>query len=118
MIATLEKLPDYEDIVYRAVVLANNELQKYIDAFVKNRILVEHAFISTSKSKLIAYQFSGNCLFRIICRTGKSIEYFAKYGNHHPQNEKEVLFGPNCKFKVLEITNQNQVTLISMEEVK
>jgi len=116
--ATLEKLPDYEDIVYRAAVLTNDELQKYIDAFIKNAILVEPTFISASKSKLIAYQFSGNCLFRIICRTGKNIEQFAKYGIYHPQNEKEVLFKPNCKFKVLEITNQKQFAFISMEEIK
>jgi hypothetical protein len=52
----------------------------------------------------------------IIGKSGKEIEKFAKYGEHHPQNEKEVLFRPNIRFKVLEITKSDNYTLITLEE--
>ncbi|GAA3976196.1 ADP-ribosyltransferase [Mucilaginibacter dorajii] len=115
---TLAKLPDYEDIVYRAVNLTAFELQKYLDAYSNNTILVEHAFISASKSKAIAYQFGNSCQFRIFSRNGKDIEAFAKYGLYHPQNEKEVLFKPNSRFIILEVTKQGDKTLITLEEVR
>ena len=114
---TISKLPDYVGITYRCVDLTDHELQKYFNAKTNNTILVEHSFISASKSKFIAYEYGRNCQFRIISKTGKEIEAFAKYGSHHPQNEKEILFHPNCKFKVLEITKNDQQTLITSEEV-
>lgn len=115
---TLAKLPSYEDILYRSADLSQFELQKYLDANKNNSILVEHSFISTSKSKTIAYGFGKNCLFRMLSRSAKNIEEFSKYGSHHPQNEKEVLFRPNCKFRVLEVTKPDNYTLITLEEVK
>src|ERR1700753_679175 len=47
----LAKLPDFEDIVYRAADLSTYQLKKYEAANEKNVILVEPSFISTSKSK-------------------------------------------------------------------
>jgi len=115
---TLAKLPDYEDIAYRAVNLTPFEMQKYLDAYANNSILVEHSFISASKSQAVAYEFGNSCQFRIFSRSGKDIEAFAKYGTHHPQNEREVLFRPNCRFEVLEVTKRDNKTLITLEEVK
>ena len=93
-------------------------MQKYIDAKENKGILVEHSFISASRSKAIAYQFGKSCQFRIVSKSGKNIEEFAKYGIHHLQNEKEILFRPNLKFEVLEVTKQDQKTLITLEEVE
>lgn len=114
---TIDKLPDYQDLCYRSVNLTPHEFQKYSNAKNNNGILVEHSFISTSKSKAIAYGFGKNYQFRIFSRTGKLIEEFAKFGKHHPQNEKEVLFKPGTKFSVLEITIVDQSTLITLEEI-
>jgi hypothetical protein len=61
--------------------------------------------------------FRGNYQFTIICKSGKEIEKFSKYGQYSGQNEKEILFTPNCKFNVLEITKNKDHTLISTEEV-
>jgi hypothetical protein len=115
--STLSRLPNYEDVVYRAANLTPNELQKYLEAKNNKAILVEHSFISASKSKNIAYGF-GSCQFLIISKSGKDIELFAKYGFHHPQNEKEVLFRPNLGFRVLDITKEDKYTLIVLEESK
>ena len=54
----------------------------------------------------------------IYSRTGKNIEAFAKYGIYHPQNEKEILFRPNLRFKVLQVTKQHHKTLITLEEIE
>jgi len=115
---TIAKLPDYRGIVFRAVDLTTLEIKKYEETMEKNRILVEHSFISGSKLEAIAYQFGRNSQFIIASRSGKSIEEFAKYGINHPQNEKEILFGPNLTFRVLDVTKQQHKTLITLEEVE
>jgi hypothetical protein len=115
---TMAKLPDYEDITFRAADLTDIELQNYLSAHENNGILVEHSFVSTSKSKVIAYGFGKTCRFTIVSKSGKDIEPFAKYGAHHPQNEKEVLFRPNTRFKVLEVTKEGKYTLITLEETR
>ena len=60
--------------------------------------------------------FNGNVLFRLYSRSGKEIEKIAKFGTSNPQNEKEVLFKPNSRFKMLEITQETNYSLITMEE--
>lgn len=115
---TLAKLPDYEDVVYRCADLSEFQLKKYIEAEANNSTLVEHSFVSASKSKFIAYAYGRKCVFRIYSRTGKAIEEFAKYGLYTAQNEKEILFSPGKKFKVLDITNEADSVLITMEEIR
>jgi len=114
---TLIKLRDYKGLVYRSANLSSAQLKVYIEAFEKNTILVEHSFISTSKLISIASMFGGNCRFTIVSQSGKEIEQYTKYGFGSGQNEHEVLFVPNCKFSVLEVTKMSDHTLITMEEV-
>jgi hypothetical protein len=80
-------------------------------------LLVEHSFVSTSISYSIANMFGGDCRFEMISKTGKEIEKYAKYGLQSGQNEHEVLFPPNCKFAVLEVTKMSDHTLIILEEL-
>jgi len=112
---TLKKLPDYKGLVYRGANLSVLQIAKYEHAAQKNLILVEPSFLSGSKSPMIGNMY-GNCRFTIISKSGKSVEQFAKYGLYSGQNEKEVLFTPNCKFDILEVTKENGYTLILMEE--
>jgi hypothetical protein len=114
---TIRKLPDYRGLVYRCANLNPRQLQTYIDACEKNSILVEHTFISTSASYSVANMFGGNCKFEMISRSGKLIEKYAKYGTGSGQNEHEVLFRPNRKFRVLEVTKLIGHSLIVMEEI-
>lgn len=99
-------------MVYRKVYLTANELKRYQNAFKNDTQIKEYAFISTSKSRLNAMHFPGNCLFRIHSKTGKEIEKIAKF-----DIEKEILFRPNINFKVLEIGKEDNYTLITMEEI-
>jgi hypothetical protein len=114
---SLSKLPNFDGLVYRSAKLTPQELNKYNIALQSNKAIIEPTFISTSKSRAIAMEFKGNTLFRIYSRTGKIIEKIAKFGIYNPPNEKEVLFNPNCTFKVLEITKENDYPLITMEEI-
>lgn len=111
----LDKIPNHLGIVYRGVNLSKGELAVYEDAFKNKKIITEAAFLSTTKSILIANMFRGNTLFTILSKKGKSIEDVSKYGQS--QNEKEVLFEYKSKFKVLDFTKNGNLTLIQLEEM-
>lgn len=114
----LGKLPDYKGLVYRNVDLTQTQLRRYQKAFSENKPVKEYAFVSTSKSSLIAGQYGGNTAFKIFSRTGKSIDKIAKFGVHNPApNEQEVLFRANRIFKVLQISKDGDKTKIIMEEI-
>ena len=112
----LDKLPDFEGLVYRCVDLTNLELEIYADCNKEDKPVVEHSFISTSKSVLTANAFGKNTRFVIYSKTGKEIEKFAKFGIDNSSNEKEVLFKSGRTFNVLEVTKEGSYTLITLEE--
>ncbi len=114
---SLSKLPDYKKLCYRAVKLSANEIKKYMKAYNSSSTITEYSFVSCSRSKLLAMQFSHNVLFRIQSKKGKDIQKIAKFGINSGQNEKEILFRANSKFNVLDMTKENNKTLITMEEV-
>jgi hypothetical protein len=119
LVQTLQKLPDYAgELVFRGTHLNQRQIQRYVDAFNEQKPIKEPLFLSTSKSRLIANQFSGgNVIFEIFSKTGKEIENFAKFGFHSSQNEKEVVFLPNTAFYVRAISKQQNLTLITLREV-
>lgn len=115
---SLAKLPNYKKLVYRGAYLTKTELAKYERSYKNSEPLTEHTFISTSKSRLIAEQYSkNNTFFRILSKSGKEIDEIAKFGKYGPQNEQEVLFRPNREFRILDIGQENGRTLITMEEL-
>ena len=74
--------------------------------------------MSCSKSKLLSLFFSESPLFIIKSRKGKDIEKIAKFDeDSYGQNEKEVLFCSNSRFKVLDIKEENNKIIITLEEV-
>lgn len=118
LVECLEKVPDYQDVVFRGESLTQTQKQRYIDAYEHSTLIQIPTFFSTSKSQLIANQFSKrDTLFTIFSKTGKEIERFAKFGIHSGQNEKEVLFVPNCSFEVLEVSISSSTTLITLEQI-
>ncbi|MDC8001973.1 ADP-ribosyltransferase [Aequorivita todarodis] len=114
---SLDKLPNYRKLCFRAVHLKPNELKKYIDAFESSNKIIEHSFLSCSSSRLIAMQFNHNVLFRIQSKKGKDIQKIAKFGIESGQNEKEILFKANTVFYVLDVRKENAKTLITLQEV-
>ena len=116
---SLEKLPNYGGICYRSIKSTDVSLNEYYNALKTGGIICEKSFLSCSKSKLLALYFSNSPLFIIKSKSGKDIEKIAKFGLYDMsgQNEKEILFKHNSKFKVLDILEENGRITILMEEV-
>ncbi len=113
----ISKLPDFTGLTYRKVYLTSKELSFYKTGFDNGQAVTENAFVSATKSRMVAMQYKGlskhapNCLFRIYSKTGKEIEKVAKFG------EKEVLTAPGKSFIVLGIEKELDCLLITLEEV-
>ncbi|MBI3517741.1 MAG: hypothetical protein HY062_00090 [Bacteroidetes bacterium] len=114
---SINKLPNYIDVVYRSCNLSPNQIDLYQNSFIRKQPITENCFLSTSKKRTIAMMFGGNCLFIIFSRTGKDIEKIAKFGTGSGQNEYEVLFLPKRKFNVIDINIENNSYTITLEEI-
>ena len=94
----LSKFPDYQGITYRGESLTDLELERYRFAFNNNIPLRQHFFLSSSKSRSKAYEWSkekNKVLLEIFSFSGKIIEPTSKYSA-----EKEILFRYNSDFWV------------------
>ena len=117
--AVLEKLPSLmseETLVYRGIPKTNFILNTYRNALKENTILTEHGFIATSKSRRVACHF-GQALLIIHSKNGKSVENISKFGTDSPFNEQEVVFQSGSQFIVLDIEEENNNTIIILEEL-
>lgn len=109
--ATLAKLDDYEDLVFRGVDKAYCDVQKYIKAKETKSRVTEYQFLSASKFQIIAQGF-GHILFRIYSKRAKNIEKVSKF-----VREKEVLFQRGASFKVIYVTDNGFSTIITLKEI-
>lgn len=115
--SALDKLADYKLLCYRTINCTKKQLKKYYDALSTNSTINEASFLSCSKSKMLSLYFSGSPLFIIKSKRGKEIEKIAKFGFDSGQNEKEVLFMSNSKFRVLDIKEEKNMITITLEEI-
>lgn len=115
----LKKLPNYKSLCYRTISCTKSDLNKYYDAFIDDLTIKEPSFLSCTKSMNLARQFNESPLFIILSKNGKDIEKFAKFGlESFGQNEKEILFKNNSRFKVLNITESvDRSITITLEEI-
>lgn len=105
--AALNALPNYKLLAFRQTTLSADQIAKYK----VGEIVTEHGFTSTSTGIVESENFQGNVRYTIFSQTGKIIQEYAK----HP-NEKEVLFLPGSKFKVLSVEEKEGKTFIRMVE--
>jgi ADP-ribosyltransferase exoenzyme len=116
VLAKLPSLLAEETVVYRGVNSSNFVLNQYKTALRENTILTEYGFISASKSPRVANQF-GQILLIIFSKNGKSIENLSKFGTNSSSNEQEILFQSGSKFNVLDIEENNNNTIIILQEL-
>lgn len=114
---SLKKLPDYKLLCYRTIKCSKSKLKRYYDAFKDDLTIIEKSFLSCSKSRMLSLYFSESPLFIIKSKKGKDIEKIAKFGIDSGENEKEILFSSNSKFKVLDIREENDKIIITLEEI-
>ncbi len=119
LIRILEKLPNFEGVVYRGTSFNKQVLNDYLNAFDNDKILTEFALTSASKFESEAKKFMRSSkdayqvLFKIISKEGKDITPYSKY-----QNEREILFKPNTQFEILSVDNSNDYVTITLNEIK
>lgn len=104
--AALNGLPKYEGTVYRGTDLDPEQISRYK----VGETITEHGFTSSSYSKDAAYR--GNTRFIIASKSGSQIDKFAPYAH-----EKEVLFKPGTKFKVLKTRKERGRQTFYLEEL-
>jgi hypothetical protein len=103
----LRQLPDYVGTVYRGTHLGAEILARYEPG----AVVTELAFTSTSASPHSSY--SGNAQYTIKSRHGKDVTQISGHNN-----EREVIFPPGTRFKVLEVSEGKYgTTLISMTDL-
>jgi ADP-ribosyltransferase exoenzyme len=107
----LSKLPSYNFVVYRGLIFTSFRIEKYREALENETLITENAFTSTSTRRETALQF-GQIILRIFPKNGKSIENISKF-----VTEREVLLTKGSQFMVLEIKNENNYHLITLEEI-
>lgn len=114
----LEKLPDYQDVVYRGDSLTMFEINQYNHRFVNQEYYEEYFFFSSSKSKNKAYEYAKphknefSVIFIIFSKRGKDISSLAKY-----EIEREILFRYNSRFNVINIEERENVYFIILKEI-
>lgn len=114
---TLDKLPDYEGLVFRGEAMSNLRKAVFRSALESKHSIEIPSFLSTTRSEQIAQMFSkGDTILRIASFTGKNIEALAFHGEGNPMNEREVLFKSKSKFQVLEIAKEKNKTYITLIE--
>lgn len=107
---SVKKLKSYQGETYRQVKFEREkDYKNFISLYKKGEIITEKGFISSglNKQKIIK-KFYGNyeVKFTIKSKNGKNI-------THYNNEEKEILFDRNTKFKVISIRGNN----IKLEEV-
>lgn len=102
----LKKMPKHEGVVYRGA-----DLGSHLQAQYKPGAIVQDAgFMSTSSSRKGA--FEGNTQYVIQSKKhGVSVEQLSNI-----PKEKEVLFPPDTKFRVLNVEKKNGTMTVYMEE--
>lgn len=107
---SVKKLKSYQGETYRQVKFEREkDYKNFISLYKKGEIITEKGFISSGLNKQkITKKFYGNyeVKFTIKSRNGKNI-------THYNNEEKEILFDRNTKFRVISVRGNN----IKLEEV-
>ena len=119
----LAKLPNFEGIIFRGTSLTRRCLTVYEEAFKNYTPITEHAFLSTSRVESTAKMYMRTSredyrvLFIILCKQGKNIEQYSKYGTLSGQDEREILFRANSQFEIVDIDKSNTSIVITLNEI-
>lgn len=104
----LDKMPSYEGIVQRSLMLDNEELSKFLKTHETGRTIKYNQYISTTTGT--RYNELSNIELHIKSKTGKDIRKFNK-------EEQEILFKRNTTFKVIKTEKIGNEYHIYMEEI-
>lgn len=107
----LDKLPQTEHkILYRYTGTPNN-LEAFLEKYQVGREVTEPAFLSASWDELTNSDRVKNLIVLIKTRTGKNISKLSRY-----RKEREILTNRNKNFLVKELTKENEIHILILEE--
>ena len=107
--SALDKIPKYEGIVNRSVFIENQEqLNRMLNVF--NNKEMQGSWSSYLSSSKEIYDDNDNLRFIIKSKTGRDISMFN-------ENEKEVLFKRNTKFKLIKVYSKDKKIFAELEEI-
>ena len=107
--SALDKIPKYEGIVNRSVFIENQEqLNRMLNVF--NNKDMQGSWSSYISSSKEIYDDNDNLRFIIKSKTGRDISMFN-------ENEKEVLFKRNTRFKLIKVYSKDKKIFAELEEI-
>ena len=107
--SALDKIPKYEGIVNRSVFIKNQEqLNRMLNVF--NNKDMQGSWSSYISSSKEIYDDNDNLRFIIKSKTGRDISMFN-------ENEKEVLFKRNTRFKLTKVYSKDKKIFAELEEI-
>jgi hypothetical protein len=122
----LSKLPVYEGAVYRGMIIKRKEFEKAF-AGDEGTIVCHNRFVSTSRDTRTALEFSMRkapknneirVFMEITSKTGRDISRISeKNGIFDPENQQEVLFTANTRFKIVSKRNEGNIVHLKLVEL-
>jgi SPP1 gp7 family putative phage head morphogenesis protein len=106
----LEKMPKFTGDTSRGLNMSAKALEQALSTYTPGAIVEEHAFISTSTGDRAA--FSGNMFMKIKSKTGVLVQDFSKF-----TGEREVLYKPGTRLRVISVRKDPGAYIVEMEEV-
>lgn len=106
----LAKMPKYVGEAARGMSLGAVDLKRFLSTYQKGAVVEEAAFVSSSYGQRAA--FGGNVFLKIKSKTGVNVENYSR----HP-GEREVLFMPGTRFRVVDVTTDNGRHIVTVEEI-
>ena len=104
----LNKLPKYEGLVRRSLELNEKDLQVFLNEYTINNTITYASYTSMTCGK--RYNDNSNVELYVYSQNGKNM---LKYNN----DEQEILYKRNSKFKIKEIELKNNIYHILLEEI-
>lgn len=104
----LDKMPNYDGIVQRSIMLDKEQIKKFLELHQEGNIIKYKAYTSTTVGT--RYNDYSNIELLIKSINGKDMRKYNK-------EEQEILFKRNTKFKVIKKEKINNTYYIHMEEI-
>ena len=116
--AALAKLPAYRGEAFHGADFSEDELAYYQACWRAGIEVVWQTFVSATMDQAIAERYAENVLLALYSRSGRELEELSAHGKHTPRflNEHEVVFSPGARFLVEDISQEGDLTVITLLE--
>lgn len=123
----LEKLPVYQGMVYRGMIIKRKEFERVFGGG-KGSVVKQNRFVSSSKDMNVAFDFATKkqekmrrnevqVFIKIVGKSGRDVSRISEFnGNFASENQQEVLFTSNTPFRIDKLDDKGDVIWLYMLE--